>query len=88
MESVVKSGANIMQVDIPSDLESFVDQEFATGRYGSREEVIIQALQWLRDERQQAIAGIRQGLEDAAAGRVEPLADAFDDIRREFGVTE
>ena len=77
-----------MQVDIPSDLESFVDQEFATGSYGSREEVLIQALQWLRDERQQAVAGIRQGLDDAAGGRVESLADAFNDIRSEFGVTE
>jgi putative addiction module CopG family antidote len=87
MKRGIKSGVSIVQVDIPSDLESFVDQEFATGRYGSREEVLIQALQWLRDERQQAVAGIRQGLEDAADGRVEPLADAFGDIRREFGVT-
>ena len=28
-----------MQIEIPSDLESFVEQEFATGRYATREEV-------------------------------------------------
>jgi putative addiction module CopG family antidote len=75
-----------MQVKIPVELESFVEEEFATGRYGSREEVLIQALQWLREERQQALAGIRQGLADAAAGHVQPLADAFADIRREAGM--
>ncbi len=74
-----------MQVKIPVELESFVEEEFATGRYGSREEVLIRALKWLRDERQEALAGIRQGLDDAAAGHVQPLADAFADIRREAG---
>jgi putative addiction module CopG family antidote len=76
-----------MQVKIPVELESFVEEEFATGRYGSREEVLIQALQWLREERQEALAGIRQGLADAAAGHVQPLADAFADIRREAGMS-
>lgn len=53
--------SNSMQVDIPAELVSFVDQEFASGRYGSREEVLIQGLHWLRDERQQAVAGIGRG---------------------------
>lgn len=75
-----------MQVRIPVELESFVEDEFATGRYGSREEVLIRALQWLRDERQQVLADIRQGLADAAAGHVQPLADAFADLRRGAGM--
>jgi len=66
-----------MQVNIPIDLEPFVEEEFATGRYGR-----------LRDERQQALAGIRQGLDDVAAGRAEPLADAFAEIRRGFGTLD
>jgi Arc/MetJ-type ribon-helix-helix transcriptional regulator len=78
------NGAIGMHVAIPADLISFVEQKLATGRYGSREEFLVQAIEWLREERQQALAGIRQGLEDAAAGRVEPLADALDDLRREF----
>ena len=71
-----------MRVNIPVDLEPFVEEEFATGRYGSREEVLIQALRCLGDERQQAVAGIQQGLDDVAAGRAWPLAVAFADILR------
>ncbi len=70
-----------MHVDIPAELESFVEEEFASGRYSSREEVLIQALHWLQDERQQAVTGIRQGLADVAAGRIQPLADAFANVR-------
>lgn len=77
-----------MQVNIPNDFEPFVEEEFATGRYGSREEVLIQALQWLRDERQQAIVGIQQGLDDVTHGRVQSLADAFADIRHVSGTPE
>jgi Arc/MetJ-type ribon-helix-helix transcriptional regulator len=40
-----------MQIDIPTDLEAFVEQEFATGRYATREEVVVQAVSWLREER-------------------------------------
>jgi len=77
-----------MQIEIPSQLEAFVEQEFATGRYASREEVVVQALCWLREERQQAVYGIQQGLGDWAAGRTQPLAEAFADIRKEFGVPD
>ncbi len=76
-----------MEVKIPVELGSFVEEEFATGRYGSREEVLIQALQWLRDERHQALAAIRQGLADAAAGHVQPLTNAFADVRRGAGMS-
>jgi predicted transcriptional regulator len=77
-----------MQIEIPADLESFVEQEFATGRYATREEVVVQALCWLREERQQTISGIKQGLSDAAAGRTQPLAEAFADVRKEFEVPD
>jgi predicted transcriptional regulator len=77
-----------MQIELPPELEPFVEQEFATGRYVTREEVVVQALCWLRDERQEAISGIKQGLDDVAAGRTQPLAEAFADIRKEFGVPE
>ena len=77
-----------MQIELPPELEPFVEQEFATGRYATREEVLVQALRWLREERQEAISGIRQGLDDVAAGRTQPLAEAFADIRKEFRSAE
>jgi putative addiction module CopG family antidote len=75
-----------MQIELPPELEPFVEQEFATGRYATREEVVVQAVRWLREERQDAVAGIKQGLDDLAAERTQPLAEAFADIRKEFGV--
>ena len=75
-----------MQIELPPELEPFVEQEFATGRYASRAEVVVQAIRWLRDERQDAVSGINQGLDDAAAGRSQPIAETFADIRKEFGV--
>ena len=77
-----------MQIELPAEFEPFVEQEFASGRYASRQEVVVQALRWLREERQAAIAGIKQGLDDVAAGRTQPFAEAFADIRSEFAIPE
>ena len=77
-----------MQIELPPELEPFVDQEFSTGRYATREEVVVQALRWLCEERQEAISGIKQGIGDVAAGRTQPVAEAFADIRKEFGIPE
>ncbi len=77
-----------MQIELPPDLEPFVEQEFATGRYSTRKEVVLQAVRWLRQEREQALSGIKDGLADLAAGRTQPIQEAFADIRREFGVPE
>ena len=77
-----------MQINLPPDLKPFVDQEFATGRYATREEVVVQAVRWLCEERLEAVAGIRRGLADAEAGRVEPLESAFDEIRASLNMPE
>lgn len=77
-----------MNIELPPELEPFVEQEFSTGRYATREEIVIQALCWLRNERQEAVSGIKQGLDDVAAGRMQPLREAFADIRKEHGIPE
>jgi Arc/MetJ-type ribon-helix-helix transcriptional regulator len=82
------SGDSIMQIDIPSELQPFFDQEFATGRYSRREDVLIQALQLLREERSQAVEGITQGLEDLSAGRIQSLEIAFSEIRGQIDVPQ
>lgn len=75
-----------MQIDLPPELEPFIEQEFATGRYATREEVIVQAIRWLYEERQEAASGIKQGLDDVVAGRTQTVTEAFADIRKEFGI--
>lgn len=77
-----------MRIELPPELEAFVEKEFATGRYATREEVLVQALHWLREEREEALVGIRQGLDDVAAGRTQSLSEAFADLRKELGSAE
>lgn len=47
-----------------------------------------QSYQKLLDEldRAQAIAGIRRGLESVAAGRTQPMDEAFEEIRRKHEI--
>ncbi len=71
-----------MDGQIPSDLEQFVEQEVASGRFPDRNAVVEQAIRLLQQDREEAIAGIKAGLEDAAAGRTQPLKEAFADLRR------
>jgi putative addiction module CopG family antidote len=77
-----------MNIDIPPDLQSFVDEEFATGRYSTKQDVLVQALRGLKRERTEAIAGVNAGIDDLAAGRIQPIREAFDDLKREFGVID
>lgn len=71
---------------MPSDIEQFVQQEVASGRYANRDAVIAHALAVLRRDREEAVAGIEAGLDDVVAGRVQPLSDACAELRRELGV--
>jgi len=41
----------------------------------------------LRD-REEAIEGIKAGLADVAAGRTQPLDQAFDELRSELGISD
>ena len=77
-----------MEISIPPELQPFLDQEFATGMYDSREAVVLQAVCMLRDERAQALAGIQEGLQDIAAGRTQTLEQVFCNIRKEFRIPE
>ncbi|MBI1904058.1 MAG: type II toxin-antitoxin system ParD family antitoxin [Planctomycetia bacterium] len=75
-----------MPIEIPSEFRPFVDQELQTGLYRSDQDVVNKALEMLRREREEALAGIREGLADVEAGRVQSLDDAFEDLRVEFGL--
>ena len=73
---------------LAADLEQFVQQEITSGRFPNRESVFTHALRLLQREREEAVNGIRLGVEDVAAGRVQPLGDGFTDLRRELNVRQ
>ncbi len=62
-----------MTVTIPADFTSFVDDEVASGRFRSTEEVLTAALSLLRERERrwdELKADIDEGIEAADAGRV------------------
>ena len=77
-----------MATEISTDLEEFMKQEINRGHFSDRNSVIEYALRLMQRDRDEAIHGIRLGLEDVAAGRTQRLGDAFSELRNEFGVAE
>ena len=75
-----------MSVDIPADLQSFVNQQLSLGGFATEQEVVAEGLRMLKAEREETLAGIQAGLADAAAGRMQPLSEAFADLRRDLGL--
>jgi putative addiction module CopG family antidote len=75
-----------MSIEIPAELQPFINQQLQLGCFESEQQVVVEGLRLLQAERQDTLTGIQAGLADAAAGRLQPLSDAFDDLRREFGI--
>lgn len=71
-----------MTLAVPSEMASFVQQQVRSGHFASEQEVVLAALQIMRSEANESLAGIQAGLSDAAAGRLQPVAEAFSEIRR------
>ncbi len=75
-----------MLLNIPPLLEQFVKREVANGNFPDEEAVIEYALGLMLRDQEEAVLGIRAGLNDVGAGRTQPLDEAFRDLRREFGI--
>ena len=73
--------------ELSPDIKEFVDSEIANGNFADQEAVVEHALRLLKRDREEAVRGIEAGLEDVAAGRVEPLDEAIDAPRNEFGIS-
>ena len=74
-----------MSYIFPPKLDQLVRKELATGAYRSEDEVLVEAMQALRD-RDEAIAGIREGLADMDAGRVRLLDEVDAELRTRHGI--
>jgi putative addiction module CopG family antidote len=81
-----------MNTHLPADLEQFVQSQVRSGRFSSSEEAITAAVRLLRQQQETeeacVVEGIRKGLEDVRAGRTQPLAEAFADIRRDLNLPD
>jgi Arc/MetJ-type ribon-helix-helix transcriptional regulator len=71
-----------MSYAFPPDIKQLIDQNLATGIYSSEDDVLQAALHVLSDYNS-TIGDIRQGMSDVEAGKGEPLAQVFDEIRRQ-----
>jgi antitoxin ParD1/3/4 len=73
-----------MNVSLPTELEKFVIDTVATGRYSSASEVVRTALRILEEEerwKSEMREKVAKGLEDAAAGRIVDGETAIKRIR-------
>ena len=50
------------------------------------DEVLASALDWERQDYQEAVQGIRLGYADLQAGRVRPADESFEDLRVKHGL--
>lgn len=73
-----------MEYQFPPEVDSLVRSQMATGRYATEDELLKDALLTL-SEREETLGDIRAGIEDMEAGRIRPLDDVADDIRRKHG---
>ena len=74
-----------MVVDIPTDLSDFVQQEVNSGRYLSEQELVLAGLRVLKQERTEAIEGIRRGWASTQRGEGIPLDEADRSLREQLG---
>jgi putative addiction module CopG family antidote len=72
-----------MTYQIPPDVEQLIREQMAAGDYHNHDEVLRDALQALA-ERNADLAAVRTGIDDMKSGRLRPIKDVADDIRREF----
>jgi antitoxin ParD1/3/4 len=76
-----------ISADLGSQLEAFVAQLVASGRYNSKSEVLREGVRLIqeREARLSALdAAIARGLADADAGRVKPASAVFDRLEAKY----
>ena len=66
-----------MTIDISADIEHFIQEEIACGNFSNGRELVEHAILLLKRDREEAVHGIMEGLEDITAGRVQSLREAF-----------
>ncbi len=74
-----------MSYQFPPDIDAFVKNQLASGRYASEDDLIREAFDALRRQ-EEDIAAIQAGIEDERAGRVKSLADVDAAMRERYQI--
>ena len=72
-----------MSVAFPPEIENFVEQEIASGSYGSREELIVTAVELLR-RRQSDLEHLREDIAAGLEGDGVPADQVFAQMRAKY----
>jgi putative addiction module CopG family antidote len=73
----------IMSIALPADLQRFVDQQVASGTYGSPDELITTAIQLLR-EHQARYAQLKADIEHGLQGEGIAAEKVFAELRAKY----
>lgn len=84
-----------MTITLTDELEQFVRSEVSEGTFASNSEYIRELVRERyrkkqeRDEKVKSLnAALERGMADSAAGRVTPLAEAFEKVRSALGISD
>jgi antitoxin ParD1/3/4 len=74
-----------MTISLSPELDQYLQEKLASGRYQSVEEVLRAAFRALSEE-EETLAAISEGYEDFLAGRYRPLDEADAEFRQKHGL--
>ncbi|WP_336966773.1 type II toxin-antitoxin system ParD family antitoxin [Sphingobium aquiterrae] len=77
----------MISADLGQQLEGFVAQLVAAGRYNSKSEVLREGVRLVQDREARLAAldaSIARGIADADAGRTTPAANVFDRLEDKY----
>lgn len=79
----------MISADLGTQLESFVQELVAAGRYRSKSEVLREGVRLIQDRETRLAAldaAVAQGLADVEAGRTKPAKEVFARLRARYHV--
>ena len=74
-----------MSYPFSATIQQLLDERMESGEYASEDDVLVRALQALK-EYDEAVADIQEGLDDEAAGRVRSLREFDMEFRQTLGL--
>lgn len=81
----------MISAELGKPLEQFVTELVASGRYGSKSEVLREGVRLIQErEKRLAVldAAIAQGLADADAGRTHAIEEVFAELQERYSAME